>query len=241
MKIVLAAALSILTLAALHIPKLKNKRGFILGAYATAMILFFAVYNYRTMDHIVRFSHPVNQSMYQPEFFAGGEYVDAFLDSFFDGRTVYTPDDAYDVSDDTDVNDDSANYDEDGNYWLYDYYHAVNMWRYLEFNHVTVIKDSSLNGLILTEEQKSYFEDLGAANDMMRYTFPLTPYNGEWGNGFYYFWFYNYFIEDSRIYMCTSGLDNADELVVIWQHEDRHDTDSYYIASKTFFDTEILK
>ena len=245
MKFVLAAALTLAVFAALHIPQLKNRRGIILAAYAAGMILFFALYNVRNMDLIVRFSHPFNQNIYQPEFFAEGEYTDAFLDSFFAGKTVYTPNDADEVRDDIDVDEDGEYLDEltgdRDDYWLYYYYHAVNMWQYLEYNHAVVVKDDSLNGLVLPEEVKAGYMDLGYANDMMRYTFPLTPYNGEWGNGFYYYWFYYYFIGDSHIYMCTDGLESADELVVLWQHEDHHDTDSYYIASKEYFDREVLR
>ena len=245
MKYVLAGGLMVVLLAALHIPKLKNKRGIVLAAYAAGMILLSFIYNYRTIGNIVRFSHPVNQNMYQPEFFENGEYTDAFLDKFLKGKTVYTPDDADEVRDDIDVDDDwdylvELVGDRD-DYWLYYYYHGVNMWQYLKFNHATVVKDESLNGIQLSGDQKAHYEDLGSANDMMRYTFPLTPYHGEWGNGFYYFWFYNYFIGDSRVYVCTEGLTDTNELVVLWQHEDSHDTDSYYIASKDYFYGEILR
>lgn len=245
MKIILTVILAVAAFVALHIPKLKKKRGIVLAAYALGMVLLFVVYNMRTLDHIVRFSHPSNQSMYQPEFFENGEYVDAFLDEYLTGKTVYTPDDADEARDDIDVDNDQNYLDElvgeGDDYWLYYYYHGVNMWQYLEFNHATVVKDESLNGIVLSDEQKAAFEDLGSANDMMRYTFPLTPYNGEWGNGFYYFWFYNYFIGDSRVYVCTEGLTDTNELVVLWQHEDSHDTDSYYIASKDYFYGEILR
>lgn len=245
MKYVLAGGLMVVLLVALHIPKLKSKRGIVLAAYAAGMILLSFIYNYRTIDHIVRFSHPVNQSMYQPEFFENGEYADAFLDEYLKGKTIYTPDDSYEVRDDI-VVDEDGDYIEQlqkngGNYWLYYYYHAVNMWQYLEFNHATIIKDETLNGIVLTDEQKARFEDMGYANDLMRYTFPLTPYNGEWGNGFYYYWFYSCYIGDSHVYICTDGLEEADELVVIWQRENHHDTESYYIASKEQFYGDILK
>lgn len=241
MKIILAATLTVAVLVALHIPKLKKKRRIVLAAYALGMVLLYVIYNIRTIDRIVRFSHPFNQSMYQPEFFEKGEYTDAFLDVFLEGKTVYTPDDAYKVNDSLDGNDSSEDYDSDGNYWLYHYYHAVNMWQYLDFNKAVTVKDSALNDVVLTDEQKKHFEDLGYANDMMRYTFPLTPYNGEWGNGFYYYWFYNSFIEDSHVYMCTEGLKESKEIVVLWQREGGHDTDNYYIASREFFDREIMR
>lgn len=245
MKIVLALCLTVAAFAALHIPvkgPYKNKKnGIILVLYAMGMVLFFVAYNIRTVHLILPFYRPILQSMYQMEFLAEGEYPDAFLTEFFKGKTVYTPNDAFDVSDDFDLSSDENDYDEHGNYWIYDYYHAVNMWDFLDFAKASVVKDDSLTGVRLSDEQKAYFEDLGAANDMMRYTFALTPYNGEWGNGFYYYWFYNYFIGDSRVYMCTEEISDAKELVVLWQQTEEHDTDSFYIASKQYFDEVITK
>ncbi len=245
MKIVLALCLTVAAFAALHIPvkgPYKNKKnGIILVLYAMGMVLFFVVYNIRTVHLILPFYRPTLQSMYQMGFLAEGEYPDAFLTEFFKGKTVYTPNDAFDVSDDFDLSSDENDYDEHGNYWIYDYYHAVNMWDFLDFAKASVVKDDSLTGVRLSDEQKAYFEDLGAANDMMRYTFALTPYNGEWGNGFYYYWFYNYFIGDARVYMCTEEISDAKELVVLWQQTEEHDTDSFYIASKQYFDEVITK
>lgn len=245
MKIVLALGLTAAAFAALHIPSKTadrhKKNGIILALYAMGMVLFFVVYNIRTVHLILPFYQPRLQSMYQMDFLAGGEYPDAFLTEFFNGKTVYTPDDAFEVSDDFDLTSDENDYDEHGNYWIYDYYHAVNMWNFLDFSKATVVKDDSMNDLRLSDEQKDYFEDLGSANDMMRYTSALTPYTGEWGNGFYYYWFYNYFIGDSRVYMCTQDIADSKELVVIWQQTDEHDTDSFYIASKSFYDEVIAK
>ncbi|MBQ6574477.1 MAG: hypothetical protein IJL90_00060 [Lachnospiraceae bacterium] len=235
MKIILALALTLGALVAWHIPIFKKRRGVVLTMYALGMIAFFAVYNIRTMDHIIRFCHPTNQIVYQPEFLATGEYPDAFLDEFLKGKTVYTPNDAFDTARADELS------DELGDYWLYYWYHAVNMWNYLLFDHATVIKDDSLNGYILSEEKKSYYEDLGPANDLMRYTFVLTDIEDEVGNGFYFYWFYNSFIGDTRVYVCPEGMEDAGELVVLWQHIDDHDTDSYYIAAKPFFDEVIAK
>lgn len=241
MKFVIAGALALAAFIALHIPITKKKKGIILAFLALGMILLFAVYNVRTLSRIIRFYHPTDQTVYQKAFLEGGEYTDAFLDEFLKGRTVYTPDDAYEVSDDIDVNADiSEDYDEEGNYWLYHYYHAVNMWQYLAFNDAEVVKDASLNSIALSDEQTDAFLDLGSANDMMRYTFVLTPYHGEWGNGFYYYWFYNTYIGDSRVYICPEGLMDAKEIVVLWQKTGTHDTDSYYIASKEYFEKEII-
>ena len=240
MKIIIAAGLTLTVLVLLHIPKLKNRKNIILGVYAFGMILFFLTYNIRTLNNNIRFSHPGYQTLYQPEYIETGEFPDAFLDEFIKGKTVYTKDDAYTVSDEIDVNEDHTfdNYD---NYWLYYYYHAKNMWSYLELNKAKIIKDKGLNDVILSDDQKTYYEDIGPANDMLRYTFSLTPYKGEWGNAFYYYWFYNTFIGDSRIYLCPEDLKNETELVILWQHTDQHDTESYYISSKKFFDRVIAK
>ena len=240
MKFVIAFVLTAAAFAALHIPQLKKKNGIILALYGAGMVLFFAVYNVRTLQSILPFYHPTDQSMYQREFLDSGEYPDAFLNEFLRGKCVYTPDDAYTVVDAVNEGE-GTDYDDDGNYWLYRYYHAVNMWDYLDFNRAKIVKDASLNDLVLSDEQKSHFEDLGSANDMMRFTSALTPYNGEWGNGFYYYWFYNSFIGDSRVYICTEDITDANELVCIWQKEDFHDTDSYYFASRSYFNEVIAR
>lgn len=234
MKIMIAAALTLAVFAAWHVPILKKKKGIILVLYALGMILFFAVYNIRTLDHIIQFYRPASQTVYQKEYLKTGEYTDAFLDEFLNGRTVYTPNDAF--------NEATADVDADalGYYWLYGYFHAVNMWNYLEFNGASIVKDDSLNGVTISEEQKSYFEDLGAANDLLRYTFPLTKFDEEWGNGYFYYWFYNYHIGDSRIYVCPEGLKDASSLVLIWQ-DTTFDTEDYYIASKEYYDKVISK
>ncbi len=250
MKILIAGALTLAVFIALCIPKTKKRKGIILIFYVLGMIMFFIVYNIRTIDLILKFYHPSDQVVYQKDFLKTGEYPDAFLDEFLNGRTVYTPNDAYTVDDSpdgsaddptADVEDEESNFIDTGDYWLYCYYHAVNMWQYLEFNNAAIVKDDSLNNVLLSDEQKAYYEDLGPANDLMRYTFVLTPYYGEWGNGFYYYWFYNTFIGDSHVYICPEDIIDADELVVIWQHEDYHDTESYYIASKSFYDEVISK
>ncbi|MBO4266934.1 MAG: hypothetical protein J5910_07060 [Lachnospiraceae bacterium] len=229
MKIIIAAGLTVAVLALLHIPILRKKR-IILALYAIGMILFFVAYNVNTLDNNIRFYRPKYQTVYQPEFFETKEYPDAFLDEFFKGKTVYTPNDAYDTSKADELSEDL------GDYWLYYWYHAINIWDYLEFNKATIVKDDKLNEVILSDEQKMHFEDLGPANDMLRYTFPLSPYDDEWGNAFYHYWFYNTFIGDSRVYICTEGLADNDEIVLLWQHEDVHDTESYYIASKDYYD-----
>ncbi len=234
MKIVIAGALTLAVLIAFSIPILKKKKGIILALYALGMIVFFAFYNFRTMEHIIKFYNPTDQTVYQKEFLADGEYTDAFLDEYLNGKTVYTKDDAF-PAENTDV---LAT--EQGNYWLYGYYYAVNAWNYLDFNHARTIKDATLNDVVITDDQRSYFKDLGSANDMMRYTFPITTITEEWGNGFYYYWFYNARIGDSRVYVCPEGLEDTDTVVFLWQREEP-DTDSYFIASKEFIDGVIRK
>ena len=239
MKIIIAGALTLAAFAALHLPILKKKKGIILVLYAMGMILFFAVYNVRTLDNITRFHHPYWQVVYQKAFFEDKEYPDAFLDEFFKDKTVYTPNDAVPVSDNIIPDEIEERFDENGDYWLYSYYHGVNMWNYMSLHGASIVKDDALNDVMLSGPQRECYEDLGPANDMLRYMFPLTPYFGEWGNAFYHYWFFSSFIGDSRVYVCPEELMDAGELVVIWQHMDCHDTDSYYIASKRYYDEVI--
>ena len=131
--------------------------------------------------------------------------------------------------------------EEDGDSWLYEWYHAVNIWNYLKFNRANVVKDASLNGITLREDQRSHFTDLGPANDLLRYTFVLTDLKGEEGNGFYFYWFYSSHIGDARVYICPEKLSGSDELVLLWQNDAGDDTESYYIASKSFYDDVLAK
>ncbi len=240
MKIVLAATLTAAVFALLHINPFRKKKGIILSLYALGMILLFVIYNVRTIDKMLPSYQPRQQTFYQSAFFEKGEYPDAFLEEFLKGKTVYTKDDAHPVSDDIDVNK-IDKVDDDGYYFLFHYYHAVNMWNYLDLNKAKIVKDASLNDVSLTDAQMSYFEDLGMANDMFRYTFSLTPYYGEWGNAFYHYWYFSTFIGESHIYICPTDIEDADELVVLWQRTHDHDTESFYIASKAYFDEVISK
>ena len=238
MKIMIAVALTAATLITLHIPALNRKKGIILSVYTLVMILLFSVYNIRTLDNIITFYRPTNQSIYQPQYLSRGEYPDAFLDTFLKGKTVYTADDAYDVKDEGDLNvENDLRFEGQLHYWLYYYYHSVNMWDYLSLHNATIIKDPDLNNIRLTGKQRTNFIKLGPTNDMMRYTFALTPYKSEWGNGFYYFWFYNKHALYSNVYICPENIKDAKELVVICQNDSYYlDSDSFYIASKEFFD-----
>ena len=76
MKILIAGVLTLAAFIALHIPILKKKKGIILALYALGMILFFAVYNFRTLGNIIAFYHPTDQTVYQREFLENGEYPD---------------------------------------------------------------------------------------------------------------------------------------------------------------------
>ncbi len=241
MKIIIALALTLAALAALHLPILKKKKGIIPALYAIGMILFFCVYNFRTMDKLTTFYHPVNQTVYQMQFLENGEYPDAFLEEFLKGKIVYTPNDAYDVKDNITAEEVEPKEDEQGNYWLYGYYHAVNMWSFLELCNATVVKDDSLNGVRISDPQSEYYEKIGSANDLLRYVFPLSPYNAEFGNAYYHYWYYGSYIGDSRIFICPEDFIDANELILIWQRGAKHDTDSYYLASKKYYDEVISR
>ncbi len=239
MKIIIAGALTLGVFVVLHIPKMKKRKELILALYAVAVIFFFCIYNFRTMELIIPSYHPTNQSLYQPEFVKSGELADAFLEELLKGRTVYTPDDSYVTDYEVGPDFDSIG-STSGNYWLYYYYHAINMWSFLDLAGADVIKDASLNDKIFSDEQKAHYKDLGSANDMLRYIFPLSPYSDEWGNAFYHYWYYSTFVGNSRVYICIEDIMDANELVVIWQHEPVHDTESYYIAAKEYYDRVIV-
>lgn len=238
MKPVITIVLSLAVLVGFRIPKLKNKKSLIIALYAICMIALFSVYNIRTLGRLIPFYQPINQTMYQPEFLENGEYPDAFLDLYLKGKTVYTANDKADLSELS--KDTEHSFIQKSDDWIKLYYHGTNIWNYLRFVEAKVVKDDSLNDITLSEKQLSHFEELGYANDMMRYTFPLNDYMEEWGNGFYYYWYYCTHIKDIHVYMCADGMKDSDEVVFIWQYrDDTHDGENFYIASKKYYDEVI--
>lgn len=224
MKIVFACIITLAVFLAFHIPFIKRKKDSVLAVYAIIMIMLFGTYNIRTIARIVPFYHPVDQTVYQLSFLSDGSYTDAFLDVFLKKKTVYTPNDAYDISK-----------DDPSTLSLYDYYHANNMWSYLESNNTEIIKDDSLNGITLSSDQKKIFTCLGTANDLMRYTFPYSKYADKHGNGYFHYWYYSVYSRDSRLFICTEKIKDADDLVMIWETEDDDVTENYYLASREVF------
>lgn len=224
MKTILAAILTLTVFLVFHTPKTKKRKRITLAMYAFTVIILSVMYNLRTIDYILPFYQPVSQTIYQISFLKDGGYTDAFLDEFLNGKTVHTPDDARNI---TDENPKSPR--------LSTYYHAYSMWNYLESNNASIIKDPTLNGYTLDSAQKLQFQDLGLANDLMRYTFPYTKYANKYGNGFFHYWYYSMYSEESHIFLCVNNLNDSKELIMLWEKKEDGMTEDYYIISKEQF------
>jgi len=207
MKLLLALFVTIFAIVALLIKPLRIHRWKIMGAYAVLVICMFALYNVKNRDLILSFLKPVNQMFYQPEFAEGEEklYPDALLKYLLDGKDVYVP--AYVAWDDIDASSDEV--------WENGQMLCINFMNILKSNGANVIVGDNYS--ILDKDNVSdEFDDLGCLNDTFRYSFFYNNLTGEYGNGFYYYWFYGANNNPFSLFVYNKGIDKADKLIALF-------------------------
>lgn len=225
MKIALSIALTAVIIVLLCIKKLKPYRGHIVCLFGIGTIILFAVYNYKTADLILPFYHPVNQTFYQPEFVSTGEYTDALLPYIVKGKTINMYDYTMDI--DSDLNNmDSWN---TGTMLLAD------IRNILEENGATVNRMSDYPVFVTQEKVEELFENVGYLNDTFRYSYFYNNLNTEYGNGFYYYWFYSVSDEPFCLYVATEGIRESDELYMLTDK-----SGNWCLMSKEVFNREVL-
>lgn len=222
MKIILAAAITILALVALSIKKFKNYRWIIMAAYMAGVIILFAFYNYKTIDLILPFYHPDNQMFYQKEFAEDGEYPDAILPYVLNGKNVYLPSYIYWMEETIDSEES----------WKNGQMLSMNIENVLTNCGASVIY--SAETIKINEEQAKSFEEFGYLNDTFRYSFLYNNLTGEYGNGFYYYWFYNANAAPIRLYVCTQQLEESEDLYLLFDS-----SLGCYLISKDYFEKEV--
>lgn len=223
MKILLSLLITIFAFGAMSIKKLRVHKWKIMGCYFAGIIVLFVFYNYRTLDFMLPFYHPTNQMFYQSDFINTGEYPDALLPYLLDGRTVY-------ISEAITWNDeDKEIYD----FWGSGQMSCMNIVNILEHSGATVEKIKSY--LIIRGDQKQKFEFIGYINDTFRYSHFYNDIVSEYGNGFYYYWFYAASMNPTGLYICQEDIEDADELCLLMD-----ENANIYIASKSYADKEGL-
>lgn len=222
MKIILAGTITLLVVLALLVKRLRKYKWGIMGAYLVGVIALFAFYNYRTLDLILPFYHSSNQLFYQKEFVEAGEYPDSLLPYIFEGKNVYLPNYIY-------WNEDTI-----------DSYDAWNNGEILCMNIEKILTSSGANviysecGDKIKDEQKQLFEDLGYLNDTFRYSFFYNNLESEYGNAFYYYWYYGANSAPIKMYVCAHDLESAEDLMILFDKEM-----GFYLIAKDYYEKEV--
>ncbi len=214
----------------------KEYKNRILIGFSLVMILMSALYNMRLMGKVMPSFHPTNQMFYQTSFIDKGDYPDSLLLQLFKGRTVY-------VKDDTFLIDEAEGH---GKNYLYAYYHAKNMYWFLDMAGAETIRSEDMNDTMINEAQmKDDFVSLGNTNDMFRYCFMYNDIPDEPGNYFTYYWYYYDYLDTIKAYINQTAdpsgetVFDADELVILWDAEDGTEEEDIYIMTKAYYDEAV--
>lgn len=222
MKIILATIITLLALACLLIKKLRIYKWGIMLAYFVSVIALFAFYNYRTIDYILPFYHPTNQMFYQEEFVEDGEYPDSLLPYILDGKKVHLPNYIYWNEDTVDSID----------AWKNGELLCMNIENVLTNSGATVVYDDF--DYKISDSQKDAFEELGFLNDTFRYSFLYNNLKEEYGNAFYYYWYYSANSQPIKMYICPKQYEESDDLLLLFDANM-----GFYLISKDYYDKEV--
>lgn len=223
-------------IAGLIIRKNRKHTARILLTLALIMIIMSALYNVRTLNSLLKFVRPFDQAFYQTAFLDEGEYPDSLLVTLLEGKTVYVKDDVYMINE----------AEEHGKNFNYALYHARNEYYFLEYLNTNLIKDASMNDVMVTNELISRdFESLGPINDMLRYCFLYGDLPFESANYFAYYWYYYEYLDQIKAYMCTETDSNGEtvftsnDLVMFWNTIDGIEEEDLYIMTRDYYENNL--
>ena len=223
-------------IAGLIIRKNRKYTGRILLALALIMTAMSALYNVRNLNSLLKFVRPFNQAFYQTAFLDEGEYPDSFLMSLLEGKTVYVKDDVYMINE----------AEEHGKNFNYALYHARNEYYFLDYLKTDLIKDASMNDVIVTDDLISRdFESLGQINYMLRYSFLYVDLPYESANYFAYYWYYYEYLDRIDAYMCTEAdskgetVFTSNDLVMFWNTVDGVEEEDLYIMTRDYYENNL--
>lgn len=210
---------------------LKQHREKILVAGIIVISIVSGVYSFAYAEHILPVRDSKSQTFYDAEYAQTGEFPDAFLRLYLNGKTVYVKKDKVKLEE-----------AEKKTYWLYAYYHMYNMTNYLNSVDANVISDESMNEDYVTSDKASDFECLGYTNDLLRNTMLYTKKDIECGNYFYFLNYYRDMSDTSYFYLNAQSL-NDDEYVILWQERNEDDliTEDMYLMGKKYYEENIKK
>jgi len=229
MRYIVFVMIAVVALIAIRLTK-KN-RGLIFLSAVFLMTAICGLFSFSNADKILASVQHTEQTLFSPEFLETGEFPDAFLRLLFKEKKVYIKDDLVDFLVDTP--------------YAYQYaaFHGRNPINYLESVDAKIVMDASMNDKYVLAPNTDDFENIGYLNDFMRNTVLYTKYDREWANYFAYVWYYRDFAKPSHIYVNADGLEDTDEIVVIWQRVEGEEeqTEDLFIMSKDYYETVIVK
>ena len=88
------------------------------------------------------------------------------------------------------------------------------------------------------EARRNDFNDLGIANDMLRYTFLLNKEHSKETKYFWYSWYYYSFAREEsyfpHVYVMMDEVVDADELVAIWD-----EGENLYVMTGDYYENSL--
>ena len=210
-----------------------KKRSALLLCIFSAAVIANLIYSAVHLEDEQRFYRYSTQAMYHEDFYGeeNGRYPDLFLRALVRDKKVKLPADlkTYDMY---------YSYgrdEEDGNPFDKNYLIENDYIRYFGTFAREVETDTSLPSMEETGEiysgkdsESKAFVNLGIANDMLRYSFPLNHEEVQQARGFWYYWYYHAFADKEpdrpesypEIFVATDGLEEADVLVALWDENE---------------------
>ena len=208
----------------------------ILLCFGVLIALMSGLYDIRLLGKLLPIYRPLNQTFYQTEFLENGEYPDSLLMLLFKDKKVYVKDEEFLL----------YQVEEQHKHFLYAYYHAKDVYSFLDYAGASTIRDDKMNGTMIDEDRLAEdFSELGITNDMFRYCFMYNDIQDEPGRYFNYFWYYYELLDTIRAYMNImpdskgETVFNADELVILWNTVDGTEEEDIYIMTKDYYDKEV--
>lgn len=208
----------------------------ILLCFGVLIVVMSGLYNVRLLNKLLPVFRPVNQTFYQTEFLENGEYPDSLLMLLFKDKKVYVKDEEFLL----------YQVEEQHKFFLYAYYHAKDVYSFLDYAGASTIRDDKMNGIMVDEDRLAEdFTELGITNDMFRYCFMYNDIQDEPGRYFNYYWYYYELLDTIRAYMNIMPDSNgetvfdADELVILWNTVDGTEEEDIYIMTKDYYDKEV--
>ncbi len=191
---------------------------------AAAAVIANFIYTALKAGAVQRFYRYDTPAFYNEAFLEEGRYPDLFIRLLIRDKEVVLareirPYDSYPSF---------GRDEEDGNPFDSAYFRDNNYARYFREYAASVELDRSLPAGEEVKEALSSamesFTDLGIANDMLRYSFPLNREKIQQARAFWYYWYYHSFAEENpddpasfpRVFMATEGIEEAERLIALW-------------------------